>query len=161
MFITRTFKLDTVKRYSKQKVTLPRDNLVSWLSWFNTHDNNTDEFWYGMYGNTVLKTQAYYDTHAVYRWWCRVMWLQRNSAYGFNYAYFSKPLEDVTKSYEWGNEATAWWFHLDIRPSSFQLEVHHPLWRGKYNSINIGWKSHTDMPKMLYAGRILGIRKVT
>lgn len=163
LFVVRITRFDTVKRLGKKKVSLARDTLIPQLSWFNTHDNDTSEWWYGMYNVGSFKfardwTQADYDGSKLIRWFCRVMWLQRNSAYGFSYAYFSKPVEDVTKTYEYGNEASAWWLLLNIRKSSFQLELHHPLWMGKYNSVNIGWKSHNGMPKMLYAGRILGIR---
>lgn len=165
LFVTRSFELDTVKRYNKQKVTLPRDNLVSCLSWFNTHDNNADEWWYGMYNTESFQfcrlwSQIDYDASKVKRWFCRVMWLQRNSAYGFSYAFFSKPLELPINTFEYGNEANSWWLLLNIRPSSFQLEARHPLGFGKVNSINIGWKSHTGMTRMLYAGRVLGIRNI-
>lgn len=159
LFIVRKPRFDTVKRLGKKKVLLERDDLVWWLSWFGTHDNDVSEYWYGMYGFTATKSQAWYDNSRFWRWVCRVLWLQRNSAYGFNYRFFSKPLEPVTYTKEYGSEQSKWWLLFQNRASSFQLEIHHPLWKGKYSTINIGWKPHTDQARLLYAGRILGIRK--
>lgn len=138
LFIRRRPVTDTVKRLGKQIVTLQRDSLVWWLTWFDTDDNCTDEFWYGWYDQKSTKTQEYYDTHRVYRWYCRVMWLNRNSMYTFNRKFFGINPDS------W----LAWQYKADI-----------PLWFGYYNSVNIGYKAHKGITKLMYAGRILGIRK--
>lgn len=139
VFITREPRLDTVKRLGKRSLLLRRDSLVWWLAWFDTDDNATDEFWYGAYGNTINVTQAYYDSHAVYRWWCRVRWLNRNSMYTFNRKFLG-----LSK-----DSPLAWQYKADIR-----------LGRGYYNSVNIGFKAHKGFERLMYAGRILGIRKI-
>lgn len=164
MFITRTVESDTVKRLGKKIVSLPRDNLWDIFSGFNTHDNNTDEWWYGMY-NVDSKfafirnwTQEDYDNSKVIRWWSRVMWLQRNSAYGYNYAWFSKPYEETVNVIEIGEEDKPGWSKTTIRPSSWQYQAVVQFPFGKVNSINIGWKAHKGKPKLLFAGRILGLR---
>lgn len=147
-FITRTNVKTTVKRLGKIEATLPRDNLVWWLTWFNTDDNSTDEWWYGCYNTSYtwfgLKfaqrwTQQDYDNSKFIRWFCRVRWLQRNSAYTFNRKFFG-----IEKDSKW-----AWQYKADK-----------PLWFGYYNSVNIGYKSHKDLDRLMYAGRVLGIRKV-
>lgn len=138
IFIVTKPRLDKVKRLNKQVVLLNRDSLVWWLTWFDTDDNATDEYWYGMYGNTVNYTQAYYETHKLYRWWCRTRWLMRNSAYTFNRKFFG--LDPLSK--------LAW-----------QYKAQKPLFGRYYNDINIGYKAHKGFDKLMYAGRILGIRK--
>lgn len=163
-FIVREFRLDTVKRLGKKKVTLPRDNLTPLFWGFNTHDNNTDEWWYGVYNVDSFWfcrnwTQEDYDASAIKRWFCRVMWLQRNSAYGFNYAWFSRPLEPCQWVRSYGIESKGFWISLALYAHSFQFECHIPYWPGRYNSINIGWKAHKGHDKKIYAGRILGLKK--
>lgn len=138
LFIFRKPRTDVVKRAGKQILTLQRDSLVWWLTWFDTDDNATDEYWYGMYDNTPNFTQDYYDGHPIYRWYCRVRWLNRNSMYTFNRKFFG-----IAK-----NSPLAWQYKADI-----------PLWFGYYNSVNIGFKSHKGFDKLMYAGRILGLKK--
>lgn len=163
-FVVRTMKTDTVKRLGKITATIPRDNLIPLFWGFNTHDNNTDEWWYGVYNTSSFWfaknwTQEQYDASKYIRWFCRVMWLWRNSAYGFNYAWFSKPKEEVIKQYVYGKEDIGLWYDFRTYKNSFQLEAHIPLGFGYYNSINIGWKEHKGKDRKLFAGRILGIRK--
>lgn len=138
LFIVREPRLDTVKRLGKKKVLLQRDDLVWWLSWFGTDDNAVDEYWYGVYGKTNEKTQEYYNTHKVYRWWCRVLWLQRNSAYTFNRKFFGLNKDSML----------AW-----------QYKAIKPLWFGYHNDINIGFKSHKGIDRLMFAGRVVGLRK--
>lgn len=138
LFIKREPVLDTVKRLGKQRAKLDRDRLVWWLTWFDTDDNCTDEYWYGWYDEASTKTQAYYDTHRVYRWYCRIMWLNRNSMYTFNRKFFGLPKDSPL----------AWQYKADI-----------PLWFGYYNSVNIGFKSHKGIDRLMLAGRFLGLRK--
>jgi hypothetical protein len=126
LFIVRSMQADVVKRLGKQVVTLPRDNLVWWLSWFATDDNNVDEFWYGMYGSTSKVAQEYYDTHSLYRLYCRVMWLQRNNLYTFNRRYFGLA-KDSPMAWQYTNE--------------------------KYGT-NIGYKAHKKFDRLMYAGRL-------
>lgn len=138
LFISPKIRFDVVKRFGKQRVAMPRDSLVWWLTWFDTDDNATDEYWYGMYGSTANKMQNYYNTHAIYRWYCRLRWLNRNSMYTFNRKFFG-----LSKG-----SPLAWQYKADVA-----------LWFGYYNSINIGFKAHKGFDRLLYAGRILGIRK--
>jgi hypothetical protein len=126
VFIVRSMETDVVKRLGKQVVTLPRDNLVRRLNWFATDDNNVDEFWYGMYGDNSKVTQEYYDTHSLYRLYCRVRWLQRNNLYTFNRKYFGLP---KGSPYVWQYE------------------------NKKYGT-NIGYKAHKGFDRLMFAGRL-------
>lgn len=138
MFIVTEPRIDVVKRLGKKKVILMRDSLVCWLTWFDTDDNATDEYWYGLYPLTKYFTQEQYDNSAILRWFMRVLWLQRNSAYTFNRKFFG-----ISKDSKW-----AW-----------QYKAQHPLAFGYYNDINIGYKSHKGFDRLMFAGRVIGIRK--
>ena len=137
IFIVRDSRLDYVKRFQKRTLLLERDKLVWWLTWFDTDDNATDEWWYGVYGKQAW-TQADYDDSILMRWYCRMMWLQRNSAYTFNRKFFGMAKDS---------------------PLAWQYKAKLPLLFGYYNDVNIGWKSHNGIEKLMFAGRILGIRK--
>lgn len=138
IFIVTKLRQDKIKRLNKQEVLLQRDSLVWWLTWLDTDDNATDEYWYGMYDKTANVTQEYYDTHKIYRWWCRSCWLRRNSAYTFNRKFFG-----IAK-----NSPLAW-----------QYKAQKPLFGRYYNDINIGYKAHKGFDRLMFAGRILGLRK--
>lgn len=168
MFVHREYRMDTVKRLNKAAVVLPRDNLVPWLNLFNTHDNNSDEGWYGAYKVTSLipfltkylatVTQQTYDNSKIIRWYYRVWWLQRNCAYGWHYWLFSMPVE-ASIVIEKGIKGKVGFERFTTRPSSFQTQTIKKLWFGYANDKNIGWKEHTNKPRLLYANRLIGLRK--
>lgn len=119
-----------VKRFDKQYLELPRDMLIPQLRWFDTFDNATDEYWFGVYPLTEGFTQADYDNSALLRWFFRVCWLWRNSAYGFKYAC------GISK-----DSPLAWQY----KGNSFI--------NGR--TINIGWKAHKGFDKLMFAGRVI------
>ena len=129
LFVVRAPYTTSVKRLGKQVVTLERDRLVWWLTWFDTDDNETDEYWYGLYDYSNI-TQEQYDNSKWLRYKCRVRWLWRNSAYTFNRKFFG--LDKDSKM----------------------------IWQYTGNSfipgrtINIGYKSHKGIDRLMYAGRI-------
>lgn len=188
MFVKREVKVDTVKRLGKIKVALPRDNLVWWLNLFNTHDNNSDEGWYGAYKvNSLIPfltdylakvTQEQYDNSRILRWYYRVWWLQRNCAYGWHYWLFSMPYEEAIVT-QTGVEKQLGYERISIRKSSYQIQAMRPLcignpssrfywmfkklnkWLSGYkNDVNVGWKCHKGKPKLLYANRFFAPRKI-
>ena len=114
------------------------DDLVNCLNWFGTDDDDVSEYWYGAYPLSKYFTQLQYDNSAILRWFMRVCWLQRNSAYRFNRKFFG-----LEKGSQW-----AWQYKAQL-----------PLYLGYYNDINIGYKSHLGIDRLMYAGRILGLRK--
>jgi hypothetical protein len=167
LFVTYQERADRVKRYGKVTISMDREYLPTWLRYFQTHDNAVDEWWYGVYNTDHWFafarnwTQGDYNTKAWVRYYCRLMWLWRNCAYGFHYAWFSRPKEFVCKMYvrQVIKDGKRFWYSLAVYKSSFQFECHIPLgWR--YISINIGWKAHKQMPKLLYANRLISFRKV-
>lgn len=138
LFVVKRQRTDIVKRHGKHAMTFNREYLRGIFYLWQTHDNAVDEGWWGLYEIPFITnaTQDDYDKSSIIRYWCRLWWLTRNTAYGWNYLLFSVPLDD------------GWQIKKDI-----------PLAFGYYNSINIGWKTHKLMPRKLYANRIIGLRK--
>lgn len=183
--ITTRPRLDYVKRLGFPQTMMPRDYIIKPFYWFQTHDNAVDEWWYGMYNTdhwfafARAWTQADYDRSRVIRWYCRVMWLWRNCAYGFHYALFSRPKDVLGQVYTAGVEGEGFWYQLNVYPKSFQLQCQVPFFcrhvvgmpapvkhrlphykpGSRYLSINIGWKAHKTTARLLYANRIIGFRK--
>jgi hypothetical protein len=160
LFTRQDKRYDYVKRF-KVHALLDRDYLRQPFYLWQTHDNAVDEGWYGLYEIPFLKdkTQSDYNSSWLIRYWCRLWWLSRNTAYGWHYVLFSKPKDLVPIAvHEYGKEGFGLWLCLTRHEHSFQFEAHIPLGFGKYNSINIGWKSHKQMPRRLYANRLIGIR---
>jgi hypothetical protein len=164
LFATSSPRYDYVKRLGI-KAVLDRDNLIRPFILFQTHDNAADEWWYGMYNvDHWFKfardwTQEDYDNSRFMRYYCRVMWLWRNCAYGFLYALFSRPKESAGLMTSKGSENYGFWYEYKKFKSSFQFETHIPLYGMRYLSINIGWKAHKLTERLLYANRIIGFRK--
>jgi len=162
-FVTSRLRTDYVKRWRIEAGTF-RDYIITPLYWFQTHDNAVDEWWYGVYNTdhwfafARAWTQTDYDRSALIRYYCRLMWLWRNCAYGFHYALFSRPKETACRVYSKGVEGVGFWYELKLFKSSFQFECQMPL-GARYLTINIGWKAHKKTDRLLYANRIIGFRK--
>lgn len=195
----REARHDWVKRLGRYEV-LQRDYL--WLSWWQTHDNAADEWWYGKYNQdhwfdfAKNWTQHDYDNSWFIRYYCRVIWLYRNNAYGWLYALFSRRKELLGTIKFYGKEYSGAWLQYKSFTKSFQLEIHADAsatfyalsmvaalywWWGseslatpwiavalvglgyflqhRYISVNIGWKAHRSTDRLLYANRIIGLRK--
>lgn len=167
-FVVKRPRTDVVKRKGKIIVTMDREYLWGILNLWNTHDNAADEGWYGMYQlkiwwlwwiDTSMWTQMDYDSSKFIRWYCRVWWLQRNTAYGWHYLLFSTPKETILYYRTTGIEGLTYWYRLEVYPSSFKYEMQFRITRSRFFSMNIGWKEHKLMERKLYANRIIGFRK--
>jgi hypothetical protein len=126
LFVRYELRTDTVKRQNKQVVTMMREYLPTWLSWFATDDNAADEYWHGMYPLSKHFTQAQYDNSWLIRYFMRVCWLQRNSGYTFKRKFFGMA-KDSPYAWQYTNE--------------------------KYGC-NIGYKAHKKFDRLMYAGRL-------
>lgn len=60
-------------------------HLPRWLCWFDTPDN------------TIDGDAGFIKTHPISCYWSRVIWLFRNSAYGFSYSILGAQLTEVPK----------------------------------------------------------------
>ena len=154
----------TVKRYGRIKFQMMREIIVPRLSWFATPDNAADEYWWGMYNEDApfafLRNaqQSDYDTSAWIRYCCRVMWLCRNSAYGFQQDVLGRDNSNILYVINRGDVAGRHSTYVK-RESSWQYEATIPLRLDHYLSVNIGWKPHKGLLRLMYAGRVIGLRK--
>lgn len=165
LFVVKREHYDKVKRYGRSYVTLTREFLPDWLSYFATPDNALDEYWYGLYNtDSVFKflreaTELDYINHWHIRYLCRCLWLWRNTAMGWHYAWFSVPEEDPISVTERGIKCQGFWWKYTKRPSSFQFQYHIPI---PFTSIfidgNVGFKGH-GFSKLMIANRVIGLRR--
>jgi hypothetical protein len=116
-----------------------REYLPNWLDWFQTDDNAVDEYWHGMYPFSLYFTQEQYDNSWLIRYFMRVCWLQRNSAYTFKRKFFGMAKDD---------------------PSAWQITKKIRLAFGYGFDINIGYKAHKGFDRLMFAGRIFSIKKL-
>lgn len=59
--------------------------LRAWLRWMQTFDDCLDAYWHSGKADWIRDKgydQNYYDTYVWLRWFCAVLWLWRNPAYG-------------------------------------------------------------------------------
>lgn len=115
-----------------------RDKLWGIFNLWSTHDNYVDEFWYGNYMGVEMRPYMQYDYEhsALTRYWYRLRWLKRNTAYGWSYLLFSIP---KGKGFQWKGISRTYF--------------------GYRNDYNIGFKNHNGFDRDDYACRIIGLRK--
>ena len=111
------------------------DKLFGIFNLWSTNDHYVDEYYYGNY-DTDKPTQAVYDNTAWIRYKYRLIWLNRNTGYGWTYLLLSI------------KHGTGFQFKGQTKPLL-----------GFYNDYNVGYKSHDGIENDIYAARIIGIRK--
>lgn len=143
LFVRKEYRVDRVKILNNLEVGFDREYLIKPFYYWQTFDNAVDEYFWGGFSKYSIFpfirncTEEQYKNSWFIRYVYRVLWLQRNSAYGFAQYVFGRNPED----------------------GYFQIKKDIPLFAGYTNSINIGWKSHRGFHRLMYAGRILGLRK--
>lgn len=112
-----------------------RDKLWGIFNLWSTFDNPVDE---GYYGNYFYKgtMKIDYDNSKWLRYKFRLLWLSRNTGYGWSYLLFSIP-----------------------HGTGFQWKGTHWLPFGYHNDFNVGWKSHAGFDRDDIACRVIGLRK--
>ena len=143
LFIYKEYRIDRVKILGNQTIGFDREYLIKPFYYWQTFDNALDEYFWGGFSKYSIFpfirncTEDQYKNSWFIRYLYRVLWVERNSAYGFaQYTFGRNPSQP-----------------------HFQIKKDIPLFGGYYNSINIGWKSHSGFTRLMYAGRIIGIRK--
>lgn len=144
----------------------PREYLRGWLHLFSTHDDGIDALWF----------KCLYDDRAPVgwpekaragSWWARyvlrVLWIVRNSAYGFAHytlgfdrsgGYTSKFL---TQRGTWDSETTNWLVRVDTNAAgrkAFQVQAQLYFTGTRYLRLNLGWKLTWDKPIVQIATHI-------
>lgn len=149
----------------------PREYLWGWLHLFSTHDDGVDALWY----------QGHYDTRAPVGWpekardgswfaryYLRVLWIVRNSAYGF--AHYLLGFERVgmyntlilAQRGVWDTATTNWLYRIDTNKqgrTAFQIRAQLYFTRTRYVRVNLGWKLDWVADRVQLATHINPFRK--
>lgn len=159
-----------VKRSGREQ-TFIRYVMWDWLNWFQTFDNACDEYYWGVYGNTADVSVDKYNLSALLRYWYRVCWLARNPAYGFGQtvlganppAWQFKELVPVRSPIGVGiltGHLAVFYFIFPIIVVGiiaayfvYLYAINHTL------DVNIGWKPHPPLTRLMYASRLLTFSK--
>ena len=130
----------------------PREYLPGWLHLFSTHDDGVDALWY----------QGHYDTRAPAGWpqrardgswlarYClRVLWIVRNSAYGFAHHFMGFERVGMYNTLilaqhgKWDSDTTNWLYRIDTNKEgkkAFQVRAQLYFTTTNYVRVNLGWK---------------------
>lgn len=160
LFTVKKPTKDNVKRFNKKLITINRDYLLPIFSWWATFDNAADEWWYGMYNaNTKFAknwTQDDYDKSWIKRYICRVFWHSRNIAYGFNLNVLGfTPIDATVVTTQLRQFKVTTWYSRYGFAKAFQVQGNLFITKSYYFNINIGWKAHKQVQKLMFAGRLL------
>ena len=121
-----------------------REWLIKPFRYWQSFDHPLDHyFWAGYSKYSILPfirncTRETYLSNWFIRYLYRVLWIERNTAMGF----------------------TQNWFGRDPDQPNFQVKKQVPIGFGYVNDQNYGWKSHRGFTRLMYAGRVIGIRKL-
>ena len=146
LFVTKRLRTDRVKVYGGEEMTFDREYLWGPFILWQTHDAACDEYYLGGYSHLSVFpficncTDIQYKRNSFIRYVYRVLWVWRNTAYGFAY----------------------WVFGRRVYDTHFQIKKDIPLFGGYFLSVNIGWKSNRSAPdinRLMYAGGLIRIRK--
>lgn len=132
-------------------VGMPRDFLIPSLRIWQTPDAPVDELWYAGDYNVwpvVGKTQADYDSSAWLRYLCRVVWLQRNAAYGFGalWGYDATGMmpivtNDNERFWRTGNNCFSYWSVINGKgDKAFCIRAQLYYWKPHCLEMYLGYK---------------------
>ena len=142
------------------------DALPRWLRWMQTHDNPLDALWQQpahMRGyETLIGVQPIWCAEApLLRWYCRMLWLVRNPAYGLmdmlGYDAAGQPARVVAVYGVWGSGKTNWC--IQAWPGAWQVKAQIFYTRSRYLRIYCGWKQPPGAKRMMYCCHINPFRK--
>ena len=142
------------------------DALPAWLRWMQTHDNPLDALWQQpahMRGyETLIGVQPMWCAAApLLRWYCRMLWLIRNPAYGLmdalGYDAAGQPVRVVAVYGVWGSGKTNWC--IQAWPGAWQVKAQIFYTRSRYLRIYCGWKQPPGAARMMYCCHINPFRK--
>ena len=147
-------------------LSMPGDALPAWLRWMQTHDNPIDALWQQpehMRGyETLIGVQPTWCAAApLLRWYCRMLWLIRNPAYGLmdrlGYDAAGQPVRVVAVYGVWGSGKTNWC--IQAWPGAWQVKAQIFYTRSRYLRIYCGWKQPPGAARMMYCCHINPFRK--
>ena len=149
----------------------PRQYLRGWLQLFSTHDDGVDALWYqGLYDDRDPDGWAE-KARAGSRWAryvLRVLWIVRNSAYGFAHYFmgFDRSAGFTTRIVsqrgKWDSDTTNWLIRVDTTAEgkkAFQVQAQLFFTKERYVRLNLGWKLTWDKDVVQIATHINPFRK--
>ena len=151
--------------------TGPREFLPGWLHLFTTHDDGIDAGWFGgFYDDRAPKgwPQRARDGSWLARYYLRVLWIVRNSAYGF--AHYLLGFERVgmyntlilAQRGVWDSDTTNWLYRIDTNKqgrTAFQLRAQLYFTTTRYVRVNLGWKLDWAADRVQLAAHINPLRE--
>lgn len=149
----------------------PREYLPGWLHLFTTHDDGIDALWFGGHyddrspSNWELKAR---NGSRFAKWYLRVLWIVRNSAYGF--AHYTMGFDRsagyttsiITQRGKWDTDTTNLLVRVDTNAAgrkAFQVQAQLYFTRTRYLRINLGWKLTWAAERVQIATHINPFRK--
>ena len=143
------------------------DALPQPLRWMQTHDNPLDALWQQpahMRGyETLIGVQPMWCAAApLLRWYCRMLWLVRNPAYGLMDALglpaTEQPAHIVAQRGQWDSGSTNW--RIQTWPGgAWQVKAQLFYARGRYIRIYCGYKQPPGATRMMYCCHVNPVRK--
>ena len=151
--------------------TGPREYLRGWLHLFSTHDDGIDALWFkGFYDDRA--PAGWPEKARAGSWWAkyylRVLWIIRNSAYGFAHYIFGF---DRSRGYStkflaqrgtWDTDKTNWLVRVDTNANgrkAFQIRAQLFFTKERYLRLNLGWKLDWAAERVQIATHINPFRK--
>ena len=132
----------------------PREFLVKQLRLFQSTDAPLDEYWYGDYPSPLKDkySQAYYDNNWWLRYYCRIIWLVRNPAYGFGTklgynADGLRVIQSKDEEYKWrtgANCCSYWIFVNDYGQVGWQVRAQFYYYKSHCLEMYLGYKLSGD-----------------
>lgn len=152
-----------VTNFPSEYPNMPREFLVPWLMWAQTHDAPLDEYFVGRYYEGKWTERFKHN-----EWFMRMCWLWRNPAYGLAESLGLEqpmiPLAERTNN-NWRKPVTSYeyWTAANSKGQrGFMIRGQIKVWGKRYMEYRFGYGLYRDSPKkhkaMLYA-RILKFRK--
>ena len=133
--------------------------LWDWLSWFQTFDNPIDEYYWGDYEDAKDISIGEYEESGWLRYKMRCKWLRRNAAYGFNLSVLGYTPKNATVIVtQWRQFKVTFWFEGNSK-KAFQIQGNLFITKSLYLNINVGWKAHKQVQRLMFAGRLLQFPK--
>ena len=143
-------------------LSMPGDALPRPLRWMQTHDNPLDALWQQpahMRGyETLIGVQPMWCAAApLLRWYCRMLWLIRNPAYGLmdrlGLPAPTQPAHIVTERGQWDSGRTNW--RIQTWPGgAWQVKAQLFYTRGRYIRIYCGYKQPPGANRMMFCCHI-------
>lgn len=147
-----------------------RETLRGWLQLFSTHDDGIDAAWYkGLYDERIpgKLEQGARDGKELNKYLLRMMWILRNSAYGFAHHFLSFEKSNITtrivsEKGSWDSDSTNYLVRVDTNEKgvkAFLVRGQFYFFKKNYLRVQIGWKLTWDQAKVQIATHINPFRK--